>query len=90
MKEDLEKYLGRQIVLDTRSSWVYLGTLENVTDESAILKNADVHDSSDTSTSKDLYVFESRQTGVKPNRSRVYVNLNQVISFSLIEEIKKF
>ena len=30
MKEALEKHLKQKIVIDTRSSWVYLGILESV------------------------------------------------------------
>lgn len=39
---------------------------------------------------KDLYVFESWKTGVKPNKTRVHVCLYQVVSFSLLEEIMDF
>ncbi len=78
------------MVLDTRSSWIYLGTLEKVTEDCAVLKDADVHDSSDSSTSKEVYIFESRTTGIKPNRNRVHVSLDQVISFSLLKDVKQF
>jgi len=36
MKKDLEKYLKQEIVLDTRSSWVYIGVLEEVTEKCAV------------------------------------------------------
>ena len=50
MKKELEKYLKQKIVLDTRSSWVYIGVLEEVTDNCAILSEVDVHDNKDTGT----------------------------------------
>lgn len=90
MKTDLEKFMGQKIVLDTRSSWVYIGVLESVSDSCAILVDVDVHDRKDSPTSKELYVLESKATGIKANRERVYVNLHYVVSFSTLEEVMSF
>lgn len=90
MKEDLEKYLKQQIVLDTRSSWVYIGILESVTGNSVVLSEVDVHDGKATSTSNELYVLESKSTGIKANRKLVYVNLDYVVSFSPLEAVIQF
>jgi small nuclear ribonucleoprotein (snRNP)-like protein len=90
MKQDLEKYLKKKIVIDTRSTWVYIGVLEEVTANSAVLSEVDVHDSSDTATSKELYVSQSRATGVKFNRNLAYVNLDYVVSFSALDDVKQF
>lgn len=90
MKKDLEKYLKQKIVLDTRSSWIYMGVLEAVTDSSVVLSEVDVHDSNATSTSKEMYVLESKTTGIKANRNLVYVNLDYVVSFSTLDDIIKF
>jgi hypothetical protein len=90
MKEDLEQYLKQKIVLDTRSSWIYIGVLEAVTNSSAVLSEVDVHDSKATSTSKELYVLESKTTGIKANRNLVYVNLDYVVSFSSLDDVIQF
>lgn len=90
MKKELEKYLKQKIVLDTRSSWVYIGVLEEVTDNCAILSEVDVHDNKDTSTTKELYVLGNKTTGIKSNRKRVHINLDFVISFSSLDEVKHF
>ncbi len=90
MKNDLEKFLKQPIVLDTRSSWLYIGVLEEVTGNSAVLSGVDVHHSGDTTTSKELYVMESKITGIKSNRNLVYVNLDYIVSFSPLEEVKHF
>jgi small nuclear ribonucleoprotein (snRNP)-like protein len=90
MKKDLEKYLQKEIVLDTRSSWVYIGVLEEVTEKCAVLSDADVHDNKDISTTKELYVLGSKSSGIKANRNRVHVNLDFVISFSSLDEVKFF
>ncbi len=90
MKEDLEQYLKQKIVLDTRSSWIYIGVVEAVTRNSVVLSEVDVHDSKATSTSKELYVLESKTTGIKANRNLVYVNLDYVVSFSSLDDVIQF
>ena len=90
MKNELEKYLKQQIVLDTRSSWIYAGVLEDVTQHCAVLSGVDVHDNKDTATTKELYVLQSKTTGIKANRQLVYVNLDYVVSFSRLEDVIKF
>ena len=90
MKKDLEQFLKQKVVLDTRSTWIYIGILEKVTDSCAVLSEVDVHESSDTSTSKEFYVLESKTTGIKANRYLVYVNLDYVVSFSTLDDVKQF
>ena len=51
MKKELEIFINQRIVVDTRSSLIYIGTLEKVTDNCAVLIDADVHDDTDSSTS---------------------------------------
>jgi small nuclear ribonucleoprotein (snRNP)-like protein len=90
MRTVLEKNVGKRVVLDTRSSWIYIGTLDQVSDTCLVLKDVDVHDSSDSQTSKDRYLYESRETGIKTNRKKVYVNINYLVSFSLFKDVIRF
>lgn len=90
MKQELEKLINKKIVVDTRTSWVYIGTLEEVTDNCVVLVDVDVHDSNDSSTSKDLYIFDTKATGVKSNRKSVYINISYIVSFSMLEDVKQF
>ena len=90
MKQALSHYLNRKVVIDTRSSWVYIGTLEQVEDDFIVLSDVDVHDNSLVEATKEFYVLESKKTGIKSNRHRVHINLNFVVSFSGLEEIRNF
>lgn len=90
MKESLKKYLHKEVVLDTRSSFLYIGVLKEVSDDCVVLTDVDVHDSRETATSKEVYVLESKKTGIKANRDRVFINLDYVISFSGLDEVKVF
>ena len=90
MKEVLKKFSGKKIVVDTRSSWVYIGVLEKVGDNHIQVKGVDVHDNSDFTASKEQYIWESSRTGIKSNRETVYINLDYVVSFSPLETVKQF
>ena len=90
MNETLKPYLGKKIVVDTRSTWVYIGLLENINTGTIELSDVDVHDSSDTGSSKEIYLLDTRRSGVKANRDRVFINLDYIISFSPLEDVKHF
>jgi hypothetical protein len=78
MKETLQALVGREVVVDTRSPWVYIGKL------------AAVHDSGETSLPKERYWIAACETGIKANRRSVYVNLEYVVSVSPLDDVIKF
>ena len=90
MKETLQALLGREVVVDTRSPWMYIGRLESVQAGSLLLRDVDVHDSGETATPKERYVLDSRETGIKANRRSVYVNLEYVVSVSPLDDVIRF
>jgi small nuclear ribonucleoprotein (snRNP)-like protein len=90
MKQALKKYLKKKIVIDTRSTWVYIGILDEILDNCIVLSEADVHDSNAVQTTKEFYVLESKKTGIKSNRHKVYINMEFIVSFSSLDEVKHF
>jgi len=90
MRSDLEEYLNQKVVIDSNASWIYIGVLEKVTRHCVVLSDVDAHDNTDSTTSKELYVFESKTTGIKSNRKTVHINLDHVVSFSLLAHVKEF
>lgn len=90
MKETLRTLVGREVVVDTRSPWVYIGKLDAVQSDSLLLLDVDVHDSSELSLSKERYVLASCETGIKANRRTVYVNLDYVVSVSPLADVIRF
>ena len=90
MKEVLKKHLKKKVVLDTRSSWVYIGILEEILDTCVLLSDVDVHDNESIRSTKECYILDSKKTGIKSNRTKAYVNLDYVISFSLLDDVKYF
>jgi hypothetical protein len=78
---------GKVVVMDTQGPLIYIGTLSHATDAYYVLAEADVHDSNDSRASKELYIVETRDLGVRVNRRRVLVLRNQVASISLITDV---
>jgi hypothetical protein len=83
----LAQYFGREVVLDASSLFLYVGTLVGCDHRYYILENADVHDLRDTTTSRELYVVESRRYGVRVNRARVLVRIDEVVSLSALDDV---
>ena len=90
MNETLRSLVGKEVVVDTRSPWVYIGTLDSVQADSLLLRDVDVHDSGETATPKERYVLDSCNSGIKANRRSVYINLEYVVSVSPLADVIRF
>lgn len=85
-----KQLVGQVVVLDTSSQLVYLGKLKSVDDHFIELEEADVHDSSESPTSKEIYVIESKKYGLKRNRRTVFVRAGLVVSMSRLEDVIEY
>jgi hypothetical protein len=80
-------WTGQVVVLDTQGPMIYIGTLVAASAHFIELREADVHDRHDARATKDLYLIESKNLGVRVNRSKVVVHRSQIISASLLSDI---
>jgi hypothetical protein len=83
----LEDLREQPVVLDVVSPYVIIGTLTGWDDRYLILKDADVHDLRDTTTTRELYVLETRRFGVRIARERVLVKLSEVVAISALADV---
>jgi small nuclear ribonucleoprotein (snRNP)-like protein len=83
----LEELIGKEVVVDLRSEYVCLGTLLRIDELFMELKNADLHDLRDTETSRELYVNESHETGIKRNRKRLLLVRNDVVAIARMADV---
>jgi hypothetical protein len=83
----LQELVGSKVVIDLRSQYVALGTLLRGDDWFLELKNADLHDLRDTETTRELYVAESKATGIKRNRKRVLVTRDDIVAVARLEDV---
>ncbi|MCH8963350.1 MAG: hypothetical protein IIB58_00195 [Planctomycetes bacterium] len=83
----LKAYSGRQVILDTAGSTVYLGTLKEVAETGFWLENADIHDCSEGHAGKEAYVFEAKINGIRTNRKRLFVMRSAAISIAVLDDV---
>ena len=82
-----QEYMGREVILDVSSPYVYVGTIKGSSLHCLILEDADVHDLRDTSTTRELYVLDAKRYGVNHNRKRVLVRLDEIVSVSALKDV---
>ncbi len=79
--------LGRIVVLDPNSPYIYLGTLVRWDALYLHLEDADVHDLRDTKTTREIYLVDARRLGVNSNRKLVMVRIADVVSISALDDV---
>ena len=82
-----QQSLGQQVVVDLRSPYVCLGTLTRVDELYVELRNADLHDLRDTQTTRENYVVDSRRLGIRVNRERTLVRIDEIVSVSALDDV---
>jgi hypothetical protein len=83
----LESVIGEVLAFDLNSPYLAIGTLVGFDHRYLILEQVDIHDMRDSKTSREKYLLESREFGVRPNRLKAYVNRQEIVSFSLLKDI---
>ena len=92
-KSDVNKILSfreEYVVVDTNSNFLYIGTLEDVGDHFVTLRDADVHDCRESPSMNEKYIMEAKKFGVRCNRKRVQIRIEEVISMSLLDDVVEY
>ncbi len=87
---EIKDLIGKQVVVDTDSAYVYVGTLEVIGIDYLGLINVDVHDTTDSKSTKEQYAHETRKVGLRSNRNLTYVRVARVVSISKLDDIITF
>lgn len=80
-------WIGQVVVVDTNSSFVYIGTLVDVREHFVEMKDTDAHDRGEGQSTKEHYVMESKRFGVKPNRREVSIRKSAIVSLSRLDDV---
>ena len=83
----VERLVDQEVVLDLASPYVVIGTLAHADQQYLELTEADLHDLRDSRTTRDQYVAEARQSGIKVNRKRLMIPRNQVVGMALLSDV---
>ena len=87
---EVQALIGKQIVVDTDSSYVYIGVLEAVGSDFLALSNVDVHDTSDSRSTKESYAHETKKLGARSNRNHTLVRMARILSISALDDVISF
>ncbi|MFH0963969.1 MAG: hypothetical protein V2A58_08150 [Planctomycetota bacterium] len=85
--ESLSGLVGKEVVIDTATSYIFLGRLIACTPSFVTLEDADVRDSNEGRASKDHYAFEASRYGYRKIRKQVVVRVEQIVSISRLEDV---
>jgi hypothetical protein len=83
----LEELIGQVVVVDLRSSYICLGTLERIDDHYLEMKNADLHDVRDSDSTREHYIAAAAATGIKRNRKRVLIVREDIAAVSRLADV---
>lgn len=84
-----QQLIGEIIVLDLSSPYVYIGILAEAQAEYLVLDEVDAHDLRDSPTTREKYILNCREHGVRPNRKRAWVNQREIVGFSRLDDVIK-
>ncbi len=86
----LAQYLNKQVVLDTRAHIFYIGILSGLDEWFYTLADVDVHDHSESTSTKEIYIMDTKRFGIRKNRAKVLVKKSEVISISLLSDVAEY
>lgn len=83
----LNSLIGQLLVVDLDESYLVIGTLNTVDDHHLAFTEADLHDHREANCTKDVYLLETRQLGVRFNRKNVAIPRSRVLAICRLEDI---
>lgn len=86
----LKDFIGHEVVIDTSSNYIFIGKLTEVTDYLLTLADVDVHDRSESTSTKEKYVMEAKKFGIKMNRKFVTVRTDAVVCISKLSDVIEY
>ncbi|MBI5366095.1 MAG: hypothetical protein HZA54_03585 [Planctomycetes bacterium] len=84
------RFVGHNVVIDTRSNFVYLGKVISCDRWFVDLSELDVHDRNEGHSTNEKYVMEARKYGVKVNRRAASIVKEQIVSISRLADIVEY
>ncbi|PCJ52008.1 MAG: hypothetical protein COA79_24835 [Planctomycetota bacterium] len=83
----LNELINTDIIVDTPYDYQYIGKLIRFDDEYVELETADVHDTKESSATKEQYAMEASRDFIKANRKKVLIKQSTILSISKLEDI---
>ncbi len=85
MDSEIKNLLGKIVVVDTDSRWLYVGTLALIGKSFITLENVDARDLTETNSTRDMHLSNIKNNGLIINRESIIINKEKLIGLSLLE-----
>lgn len=85
----LAPLIGQAVVVDMKSQYVCLGTLVGIDAVYLDLADADLHDLRDSTATREIYVYDSLRLGIRRNRARVLIRLDDVVAITRFRDVSE-
>jgi hypothetical protein len=83
-------WIGETVVVDTDSQYIYLGRLTGVDETWVVMEDVDVHDVHESYATRERYLIEAADLGVKPTRKHVWLFRRRLVSLSRLGDVLQF
>ncbi len=87
MDSEIKHFLGKIIVVDTDSRWLYVGKLAHIGKSFITLENVDARDLTETNSTRDMHLSNIKHNTLIINRERIIINREKLIRLSLLEDV---
>ncbi len=84
---ELDALIGQVVILDMKSSFVCLGTLQGMDSLFFSVADADLHDFRDSSATREVYIYDSARLGIRRNRAKVLIRRDEVVAITRFADI---
>ncbi len=85
----LETLIGEVVVVDLRSTYVCIGTLVACDGLYLEMRDADLHDFRDSTATREVYVYDSVRLGIRRNRARTLIRLDDVVAIGRFDDVSE-
>ncbi len=82
----MEDFLGQVVALDMASTYIIIGRVERMDENSLMLHEADVHDLRESGSTRDYYLSQVQANGVRVNRKQVFVRMAEVVGITRLDD----
>lgn len=89
-KEELKEYVGKDVVVDTNSLFIYIGRLSQIGGTFVTLEDVDVHHVEPGGATKEMYALTARKYGINTNRLSTKIRVDIIASISLLEDVIEY
>ena len=89
-KEELEECIGKDVVVDTDSAFIYIGKLSQIGATFITLEDVDVHHMEPGGATKEMYALTAKKHGINMNRLSTKIRVDIITSISLLEDVIEY